>query len=116
MEDLVAQTDRSCVVSIIPYRLRALKRRQQAAVAARFAIAAPPPAAAPRVFPLEVGTMRAGIRHIASGRMTVIDTGLQTAMALLGARAARRRGLLEDERLEAIVVDRDRRIFAGFWQ
>jgi hypothetical protein len=34
---------------------------------------------------------------------------------MLGARTAARRGLLADERLEAILVDDDRRVFAGFW-
>jgi hypothetical protein len=59
--------------------------------------------------------MRAGIRHIASGRMTVIHAGPKTAMAMLAERAARRRGLLEDEQLEAVLVDGERQVFAAFW-
>jgi hypothetical protein len=34
---------------------------------------------------------------------------------MLAERAARRGGLLEDERLEAVVVDARREVFAGFW-
>ena len=114
MNDLADQTGTSCVVSILPYRLRALRRRQQAA-AAQLARLAPPPASVPRVFYHEPATMQAGIRHIASGRMTVVHTEPKTVMAMLTARSAHGRGLLEDERLEAIVVDRQRKVFAGFW-
>ena len=59
--------------------------------------------------------MRGGIRHIASGRMTVIDAGPQAILSMLTARATDGRGVLQDERLEAIAVDRHRRVFAGFW-
>jgi len=112
MDVLADRTDSSCVVSILPYRLRALKQRQRAAA---FAVGAATPAPAARRFYDEPSAIRAGIRHIASGRMTVIHAGLETAMGIIATRAAYRAGLLEDASLEAIVVDRNRQIFAGFW-
>jgi hypothetical protein len=115
MEDLVAQTDRSCVVSILPYRLRALKRRRQAARAAALSVLAAPPAPVAPVHYQDSGTMRGGIRHIASGSMTVVHSGPQALLAMLTERAAEGHGLLEDARLEAIVVDGRRQVFAGFW-
>jgi hypothetical protein len=114
MKDMATQAGRSTVVSILPYQLKALRRRQQAARAV-FGIA--PPAPAPKAqasFP-EATTMRAGIRHMASGRMTVLDEGLSTVSAMLTERAARGRGLLEHSGLEAIVVDGRKQVFAGFW-
>jgi hypothetical protein len=115
MEDFAEATHGSCVVSILPYRLRALKRRRQAARAAAFALPSPPSAMPTGVLDPEVGVMRAGIRHTASGRMTVIHERLTTVLAILEARAAGRRGLLEDERLEAVLVDQHRAVFAGSW-
>jgi hypothetical protein len=110
MEDLADRTDRSCVVSILPYRLRALKRRHQAA---RAAALQQPVARHPFQEP---GAMRGGIRHIASGRMTVVDAGPQAILSMLTARAQDGRGVLEDERLEAILLDRQKHVFAGFWR
>jgi hypothetical protein len=115
MDSLADQTRGASVVNILPYRLKALKRRRQAVPAVSWARPAPPAAASPRVFAVESGPVRAGIRHTTSGRMTVIQAGLKTVLAMLGARTAARRGLLADERLEAILVDDDRRVFAGFW-
>jgi hypothetical protein len=115
MEDLADRTDRSCVISILPYRLRALKRRHQAARAAALSVLPAPPAFPARHPFQEQGTMRGGIRHIASGRMTVIDAGPQAILSMLTARATDGRGVLQDERLEAIAVDRQKRVFAGFW-
>jgi hypothetical protein len=116
MDDRMAQNDGSSVVDILPYRLRALRRRRQAARAV-FGIsasaAAPAPASAPAVH--EADTVRAGIRHIASGRMTVVHGGLKVVFAMLIERAARGRGLLANAGLEAIVVDGRRQVFAGFW-
>jgi hypothetical protein len=75
------------------------------------------PPACPMATILDRGSdsMRAGIRHIASGRKTVINAGPKTAMAMVVERAASRCGLLEDPRLEAILVDEDGRVFAAFW-
>ena len=114
MSDVADVKDNSCIVSILPYRLRALKRRQQAARAALFVVPSQPVPEA-RLSPNETGTMRAGIRHMASGRMTVTHARLRTVMTMLTERTANRRGLLEDARLEAIVVDGQRQVFAGFW-
>jgi hypothetical protein len=109
----------SSIISILPYRLRALRRRERAAWAAESALASlplrPEPTSPARLRHGEPGPIRAGIRHIASGRMTVIQAGMKTAMAILAERTARRHGLLEDERLEAVVIDRMRQVFAGFW-
>jgi hypothetical protein len=115
MNDMADQTDRSCVVAILPYRLKALRRRQRISLTAALGFASPPPFPMAQLIIEEPNGMRAGIRHIASGRMTVIHAGLKTVMAMLIKRAASRRGLLEDQRLEAIVVDGDRQVFAGFW-
>lgn len=114
MQDVAAEVDSSRIVSILPYRLKALKRRQQAARAALHIVPSPPVPEA-RLSSNETGTMRAGIRHIASGRMTLTHARLQTVMTMLTVRTANRRGLLEDPRLEAIVVDGQRQVFAGFW-
>jgi hypothetical protein len=75
------------------------------------------PPACPMATILDRGSdiMRAGIRHIASGRKTVINAGPKTAMAMVVERAASRCGLLEDPRLEAVLVDEDGRVFAAFW-
>jgi hypothetical protein len=100
MDEMPDRDDRASLVTMFPYELRALRQRQFASLAAE--------AARPT-------TVRAGIRHIASGRMTLTHTRLKTAMAILRQRTASRRGLLEDQRLEAILVDGDRRVFAGFW-
>jgi len=119
MADLAEQTNGARIVSMLPYRLRALKRRQKAARMAQLALLAPSsgPSSDPaaRLFCPETGPMRAGIRHIASGRMTVIHAEVKTALAMLATRSARRRGLLQDEGLEAVVVDGQRQVFAGFW-
>jgi acetyl-CoA acetyltransferase len=115
MQDVAAEIDRSCIVSILPYRLKALKRRQQAARAAVFAVASPVSVPAARLSSQESGVMRTGIRHIASGRMTVTHARLNTVMSMLTEHTAGRRGLLEDPRLEAILVDGQREVFAGFW-
>jgi hypothetical protein len=118
MDDGMDRGDRSSVVDILPYRLRAIRRRRQAARAAfglsAPASAAPPAPAAPRAFH-EADSVRAGIRHIASGRMTVVHGGLKVVFAMLIARAARGRGLVADAGLEAIVLDGQRQVFAGFW-
>jgi hypothetical protein len=110
MDDVADQTGGASVVSILPYRLKALKRRRHPPLAAAFARQAALAASSPRVFAPDPGPVRAGIRHTTSGRMTVIQAGLKTVLAILGARTAARRGLLADERLED-----DRRVFAGFW-
>jgi hypothetical protein len=116
MDDRMDGSDRSSVVDILPYRLRALRRRRQAARAAfgLSASAALPAPAAPRAVH-EADTVRAGIRHVASGRMTVVDGGLKVVFAMLIERATRGRGLVADAGLEAIVVDGQRQVFAGFW-
>jgi hypothetical protein len=80
------------------------------------AVAAPPAFPTAPILDPASDTMRAGIRHIASGRMTVIHAGLKAVRAMLIERAASDCGLLEDPRLEAILVDQDRRVFAAFWQ
>jgi hypothetical protein len=114
MEDFINRTGGARVVSILPYRLRALKRRRQAAPA-KLVLAAPPPAPADRLSANEEDGVMAGIRHTASGRMTLTQARLTTVLAILTDRAAGRRGLLEDARLEAILVDGERDVFAGFW-
>jgi hypothetical protein len=78
-------------------------------------LAAPPAFPAASIIDPSADTVRAGIRHIASGRMTVIHAGPKAVIAMLRARAASDCGLLEDPRLEAILVDQDRRVFAAFW-
>jgi hypothetical protein len=65
--------------------------------------------------PFSAGAMRAGIRDTGSGTKTVIHVPLKRVMTMLAQRAARRRGLLADNRLEAIAIDSRRQIFAGFW-
>jgi len=119
MQDLSNPDRGSSIVSILPYRLKAIERRKRMARAAALAVVpAPPvqsPAPAARLCHVEPGPLRAGIRHTASGRMTVIHSGIDSARAMLAERAARRGGLLEDERLEAVVVDARREVFAGFW-
>ena len=115
MQDVTNEIDRSSVVSILPYRLKALKRRQQAARTPVFAVPSSSPVPEARLSCHDAGMMRAGIRHIASGRMTVTHARLKTVMAMLTERAANPRGLLDDARLEAIVVDGQRQVFAGFW-
>ena len=112
MRDMATQERRSSVVSMLPYRLKALKRRQQARRAV-FGLSAPAPAA--QLSPPDAATTWAGIRHIASGRMTVIHEGLSTVFAILTARAARGRGPLEHSGLEAVVVDGQKQVFAAFW-
>ena len=118
MQDLAAEVDSSRIVSILPYRLKALKRRQQAARAALHIVPSPRVAEA-RLSSNGSGhqaeAMRAGIRHIASGRMTLTHARLQTVMTMMTKRTANRRGLLEDPRLEAVLVDEQRQVFAGFW-
>jgi hypothetical protein len=47
--------------------------------------------------------------------MTVVDGGLKVVFAMLIERATRGRGLVADAGLEAIVVDGQRQVFAGFW-
>ncbi len=79
------------------------------------AVAAPTPVPMAPIIDPAPDTMRAGIRHMASGRMTVIHAGLKTVVAMLIERAASDCGLLEDPRLEAILVDQDRRVFAALW-
>jgi hypothetical protein len=116
---LAKQASASAVVNILPYRLKALERRKRMARAAALAImpapAVPAPVPKARLFHVEPGPLRAGIRHSPSGRMTVIHAGLRTAMAMLAERAERGSGLVEDARLEAILVDGERQVFAGFW-
>ena len=114
MNDVAALNDRSAVVNILPYQLRALRRRRQAALAV-FGLTTPSPAPAADLRDPEQMSIRAGIRHIASGRMTVTHARLNTVMTMLTERTAHRLGLLEDPRLEAIVVDGQRQVFAGFW-
>ncbi len=117
--DVLNHSRTASVVSILPYRLKALKRRQRMARAAALAVMpapqVPTPAPAARLCHAEPGPLRAGIRHTASGRMTVIHSGIETAIAMLAERAAGRRGLIEDERLEAVAIDGERAVFAGFW-
>jgi len=114
MEDRMDQNSGSSVVSILPYQLRALKRRRQAA-RALLGISAPPPAPGASSDVHEADAVRAGIRHIASGRMTVLHGGLTSVFAMLIERAARGGGLVANAGLEAIVVDGQRQVFAGFW-
>ena len=121
-------TESSDFDTILPYQLRALRLREfeafaaaraaERATAAR-AAAGPVPvlgsAPATRVSGCEPDSIRAGIRHMATGRMTVTHVTLKTVMAMLKTRALSGRGLLEDPRLEAIVMDGERKVFAGFW-
>ncbi len=68
----------------------------------------------PFFFAREPGPLKAGIRHIPSGTMTVTDTPLKQVLATLGERA--RYGMMRDvSMLEAVVVDWRHRVCAGFW-
>jgi hypothetical protein len=96
--------------AILPHKLQALARRgrdTRAGPTATRVFTAPPTSAR--------GPIQAGIRDTGSGTMTVTGAPLKMVMTMLAERAARRRGLLADDRLEAIAIDARRQIFAGFW-
>ncbi len=89
--------------------------QHDSARAVAHALAAPPAFPMPPCLDPQSERIRPGIRHIASGRMTVIHAGLKTVRAMLIARAASGCGLMEDPRLEAILVDEHRRVVAALW-